>query len=127
VRLVGPVPHGEAVRYMVRFDAGILPYVLNRFTDAVMPMKLKEYLAAGLPVVSTRLPEMCRFADEHPDVVSFATDAAGFVAALRAALARNGPAASAYRVAVARRYDWTVQMSRMRELMDSALAARRRR
>jgi len=127
VRLVGPVPHGEAVRHMVRFDAGILPYVLNRFTDAVMPMKLKEYLAAGLPVVSTPLPEVCRFASEHSEVVAFATDAPSFVAALRAALVRNGPAEVARRIAVAERYDWTEQMSRMSALMESALAARRGR
>jgi glycosyltransferase involved in cell wall biosynthesis len=127
VRLVGPVPHDEAVRYMVRFDAGILPYVLNRFTAAVMPVKLKEYLAAGLPVVSTRLPEVRRFADDHPEVVAFATDAPSFVAALRAALASNGPAEVARRIAVAERYDWTEQMSRMSALREAALAARRRR
>lgn len=127
VRLLGPAPHPEVVRHMVRFDVGILPYVLNGFTASVMPMKLKEYLAAGLPVVSTPLPEVCRFAGEHAGVVAFATDAPSFVAALRAALARNGPADVARRIAVAERYDWTEQMSRMSALMESALAARRRR
>jgi glycosyltransferase involved in cell wall biosynthesis len=127
VRVIGPVSHGEVVRHVVRFDVGILPYVLNAFTAHVMPMKLKEYLAAGLPVVSTPLPEVCRFAGEHSEVVAFATDAPGFVAALRAALVRNGPAEVARRIAVAERYDWTEQMSRMSALMESALAARRPR
>lgn len=127
VRLVGPVSHPEVVRLMVRFDVGILPYVLNGFTANVMPMKLKEYLAAGLPVVSTPLPEVCRFAGEHAGVVAFATDAPSFVATLRAALAGNGPDEAVRRIAVAGRYDWTAQMSRMSELMESALAARRRR
>jgi glycosyltransferase involved in cell wall biosynthesis len=127
VRMIGPVSHPEAVRHMVRFDVGILPYVLNGFTADMMPMKLKEYLAAGLPVVSTPLPEVLRFAGEHSGVVAFATDAPGFVAALRATLVRNGPAEVARRTAVAERYDWTEQMSRMSALMESALAARRRR
>ncbi len=125
VRLVGAVPHAEVVRHMVRFDVGILPYVLNSFTTDVMPMKLKEYLAAGLPVVATPLPEIRRFADEHPEVVAFATDAPSFVTTLRAALASNGMVARARRLAVARRYDWTQQISRMSALIESALAARR--
>ena len=127
VRLVGAVPHPEVVRHMAHFDVGILPYVLNRFTADVMPMKLKEYLAAGLPVVATPLPEIRRFAEEHPEVVAFATDAPGFVTALRVALASDGTAARARRLAVARRYDWTRQMSRMSDLMASALAEGRQR
>ncbi|SRR6266542_1163732 len=124
VRLVGAVSHAEVVRHVVRFDVGILPYVFNSFTADVMPMKLKEYLAAGLPVVATPLPEIRRFADEHPEVVAFATDAPSLVAALRDALASNGVAAAARRIAVAARYDWTEQMARMSDLMESALAAR---
>jgi glycosyltransferase involved in cell wall biosynthesis len=127
VRLVEPMSHPEVVRHMVHFDVGILPYILNGFTASMLPMKLIEYLAAGLPVVSTPLPEVCRFAGEHAGVVAFATDAPSFVAALRAALASNGPAEVARRIAVAERYDWAEQMSRMSALMESALAARRRR
>src|SRR5205823_3012052 len=65
VHLVDAVPHEEMIRYVVRFDAGVLPYVLDSFTAGIMPAKLKEYLAAGLPVVSTPLPEVRRFADAH--------------------------------------------------------------
>lgn len=121
VHLVGPVPHAEVARYMAGFDAGVLPYVLNDYTAAIMPAKLKEYLAAGLPIVSTPLPEVRRFADEHPDVIAFAADAPGFVAALRAAAAKNGPAAAVRRRRVARRYDWSAQMALMNELMERAL------
>jgi glycosyltransferase involved in cell wall biosynthesis len=120
VRLVGPVPHSEVARYMARFDVGVLPYVLNPYTEAIMPAKLKEYLAAGLPIVATPLPEIRRFADEHPEVVTFANDAPDFVAALRAAAAKNGPAAEMRRMRIARRYDWSAQMALMNELMERA-------
>jgi glycosyltransferase involved in cell wall biosynthesis len=122
VRLVEAVPHTEVVRYMARFDAGMLPYVLDAFTAAVMPVKLKEYLAAGLPVVATPLPDVLRFADEHPGLVRFADDAAGFVAALRAAIADDGADAAARRMAVARQYDWSELMGRMGGWMDGLLA-----
>ena len=124
VRMVGPVPHAEISRYMARFDVGVLPYVLNRYTEAIMPAKLKEYLAAGLPVVATPLPEVRRFADEHPEVVTFADDAPQFVAALRAAAATNGRTLEMRRMRIARRYDWSAQMALMNELMERALAYR---
>jgi glycosyltransferase involved in cell wall biosynthesis len=124
VHFVAPVPHADVMRYMVRFDAGILPYVLNAYTANIMPAKLKEYLAAGLPVVATRLPEICRFAEEHEGVIAFAEDAEAFVAALRRALAEHAPADVERRTAVARRYDWGTQIDTMRDSMEVALQAR---
>ena len=126
VRMIGPVPHADVPRYMARFDVGVLPYVLNRYTEAIMPAKLKEYLAAGLPVVSTPLPEVRRFAGEHPDAVTFAGDPPEFVAALREAAAKNGRTAEMRRMRIARRYDWSAQMALMNDLLERALAAKGR-
>ena len=39
-------------------DVGIVPYRLSTHTDSVYPLKLVEYLAAGLPVVTTPLPAL---------------------------------------------------------------------
>jgi hypothetical protein len=38
----------------------ILPYHINQLAEAINPLKLKEYLATGLPVVSTPLPEVVK-------------------------------------------------------------------
>jgi len=122
VRLVDAVPHTDVMRYMLHFDVGILPYVLDAFTAAVMPVKLKEYLAAGLPVVSTPLPDVVRFAEEHSGLVTFGEDASGFVAALRSALADNDAAAIERRMVVARSYDWNEQMGRLGGWMEELLA-----
>lgn len=124
VRLVGPIEHADVIEHMAWFDAGILPYALNPFTASIMPMKLMEYLAAGLPVVSTRLPEVCRFAEEHGGVVTFADDAMELVAALRAAVREESPEELARRMEVARRHDWSAQMASMSELMEEALAGK---
>jgi glycosyltransferase involved in cell wall biosynthesis len=114
-------PHDDVMKYMVRFDAGMLPYVLDDFTAGIMPVKLKEYLAAGLPVVATPLPEVRRFAEEHPGLVRFASDPQEFVSALRSALADNAPEAVEHRLRVARQYEWSAQMERMTELIERAL------
>jgi glycosyltransferase involved in cell wall biosynthesis len=124
VRFLGPVEHDEIVTYTGSFDAGILPYVLTDFTADIMPVKLKEYLAAGLPVVATHLPEVCRFADQHPGTISFADTPETFAAALRRAIAEDTPASAERRMEIARRYDWNVQMSQMSAWVESALAAR---
>ena len=39
-------------------DAGLIPYARNELTDSIFPMKVYEYLAAGLPVVATPLPAL---------------------------------------------------------------------
>jgi len=122
VRVLGAITHEDVMRYMVCFDVGVLPYLINKFTAGIMPIKLKEYLAAGLPVVATPLPEVRRFDEQHPSLVRFASDPAEFVVALRAALSDSAPEVLARRTAAARQYDWTSQMARMSELIEQALA-----
>jgi glycosyltransferase involved in cell wall biosynthesis len=124
VHFIAPVPHPDVMRYMARFDAGILPYVHNAYTAHIMPAKLKEYLAAGLPIVATRLPEIVRFAELHGGLIEFADDADSFVAALRRTMVAHAPRDLELRAEVARQYDWATQMDAMRSTMDAALRAR---
>jgi len=121
VRLLDAIPHDDVMKYMVRFDAGVLPYLINEFTDGIMPVKLKEYLAAGLPVVATPLPEVIRFAEQHPGLVKFAAEPVDFVTALRAATTDRESEAVEHRVSVARQYDWSHQMARLANLIDESL------
>jgi glycosyltransferase involved in cell wall biosynthesis len=119
VHLLGPITHAEVIESMVRLDVGNLPYTLSPFTAAVMPVKLKEYLAAGLPIVATLLPELVAFAERHPGVIAFAGDAESFVRELRAALAANTAGAEEHRMTIAREYDWRRQIDSMIESMDA--------
>ena len=57
VRIVGRRPYAELPAWCKGFDAAILPFRINELTLAANPLKLREYLAAGLPVVSTAIPE----------------------------------------------------------------------
>lgn len=57
VYLLGQKPYQSLPAYARGFDAGILPFVVNELTLAANPLKLREYLAAGLPVVSSAIPE----------------------------------------------------------------------
>jgi glycosyltransferase involved in cell wall biosynthesis len=60
VHLLGQRSYETLPGYVKAFDVAILPLVMNELTIAANPLKLREYLAAGLPVVSTAIPEAAR-------------------------------------------------------------------
>ena len=67
-------------------DAGLIPYARNTLTESIFPMKVYEYLAAGLPVVATPLPALADVAE-----VATAPDAQGIAELLDEALAGDSP------------------------------------
>lgn len=64
VRRLGHVAYEDLPKAMAAFQVGIIPYLDSPLTRAVNPVKLYEYLAAGRPVVSSRLPELQKFERE---------------------------------------------------------------
>ena len=52
------VPYKEIPRYACVFDVGIMPWLRNSWILNANPVKLKEYLAIGFPVVSIDFPEL---------------------------------------------------------------------
>src|SRR5262249_13556278 len=56
VHLLGRRPHADLPAYCKGFDVGIIPYLIDERSEFVNPIKLREYLSAGLPVVSTPVP-----------------------------------------------------------------------
>jgi len=62
IQLLGPKPFSELPSHIAGFTVGIIPFVVNDLTRSVNPIKLREMLSAGCPVVSTALPEVARYA-----------------------------------------------------------------
>lgn len=61
VYFLGPIKHAEIPSLYNGFNVGIIPYKINEFIKSTDPMKFYEYLAAGLPIVSTDVPGAERF------------------------------------------------------------------
>ncbi|MEQ1642481.1 MAG: glycosyltransferase [Pyrinomonadaceae bacterium] len=86
VHFLGRKPYADLPAYCKAFDVALNPFVVNELTLAANPLKVREYLAAGLPVVSTDIPE-CRVL---PDCL-IGTDHADFIAKIESALADPKP------------------------------------
>ncbi len=82
VHLLGRKPHTQLPAYCKAFDVGLIPYILTERMPYVNPIKLREYLSAGCPVVSTDLPEVRRYAHMAHVATTFEDFEAGVVAAL---------------------------------------------
>jgi glycosyltransferase involved in cell wall biosynthesis len=72
IHLLGSRNYDELPRYIKCFDVGLIPYVLSEYALNVYPTKLNEYLAMGLPVVATNLPEVRKFNEDFNNVVRIA-------------------------------------------------------
>ena len=120
VHFLGQKAVTEVPNYVAAFDAGMLPYRMNLETAHISPLKLYEYLAAGLPVVSTPIPAALPFSS----TVAIAGEPAAFRTALTRALEADGPDARARRQELASRNTWDDRVTTILALIVSALEAR---
>ena len=118
VHFVGAQPYAELPNWAKAFDVAIIPYKLNRQVINANPLKLREYLATGKPVVSVRNAEIEKFAD----VVRIADDGPAFLAAIEAALADGSAAASARRMAAVADQSWDRRVDAVLAHVRDALA-----
>jgi glycosyltransferase involved in cell wall biosynthesis len=76
VHLLGQKRHDELPAYCKGFDVGLIPYRIDDDVKFINPLKLREYLSAGLPVVSTNMPEvqpyarLCHIADTPEQMIA---------------------------------------------------------
>jgi glycosyltransferase involved in cell wall biosynthesis len=105
VHLVGPRPVERLPEVLRGADAGLIPYLVNDLTRSVFPMKVYEYMAAGLPVLATPLPAL-----EGVAGVTTVADAAQLVAAADSAFDEDSPAARRGRSSLAAGHSWEARI-----------------
>lgn len=88
VWMLGQKSYQDVPHYGKYFDVAMLPWRVNRWTEAANPIKLKEYLALGKPIVST--PAFSEL-QEYRDFVYQAKTPEEFAGCIQAALSEDSP------------------------------------
>jgi len=120
VRVLGRRPYADLPRYARGFDVALMPFRVNELTVAANPLKVREYLAAGLPVVSTAIPEV-----ERLGLCRIGRGADSIVREIAAAIAA-GPGPSEIRAAQVRSEGWEARVAEMQEIVAGAIVARKK-
>ncbi len=95
-------------------DAGLIPYARNQLTTSIFPMKVYEYLAAGLPVVATPLPSLAEVEE-----LAMAPDAVGIAELLDRALASDTPQHRAERSRAASAHSWGARIEQIAAALNA--------
>jgi len=112
VHSLGHRPYEALPDYLRGMDVGLLPTLLNDYTRSMFPMKFYEYLAAGLPLVSTALD----FTKHSHPYLLLGQDASSFSAAIQAQLDRGRLNEKEARSAVGEN-TWELRMNKMLALI----------
>lgn len=119
IHLLGRRPYAELPAVLRGAAAGLIPYALNPLTASVFPMKVYEYLAAGLPVVATPLPSL-----EGVEEVAFAANAPATAVALERLMGEDDAERRRERSRRALAHSWN---ARLEEIAAAVAATEARR
>ncbi|MCI0703407.1 MAG: glycosyltransferase [Planctomycetia bacterium] len=121
VHFIGKRPYAELPAYAKRFDACVIPYRPGDWSFHANPIKLREYLATGKPVVSVDTPQMRKFAD----VVEVTTTREEFLAGLDKVIATgSNPEEIARRMNRVASASWSARAEAVIETLRNELSAR---
>lgn len=120
VSFLGQVDYADLPAYASASDVLIIPFKINDWTKNINPIKLKEYLATGKPVVSTAIPEALQWSN----LICVASDKEEF-ARLVDASAGDSAEDRERRLAHVSGLTWEARVDEISSVIQDALQARR--
>jgi len=120
VHWLGPRDHRLLPDYLRWFDVGLIPFKDVPLTQAANPIKLHEYLAAGVPTVSTSLPAVRAV----PNSVWLADDAQSMADCCEAARKCNSPGQRRARSESMLPESWAQRLEQISLIVERTLAHR---
>lgn len=114
---VGEVDYSELAGYYRLADVGLVPYRDSEFNRASFPLKLLDYLAAGLPIVSTDLPS-ARWLGS-PDVTIASTEEHFVEAVHEAVQDSNKPGLISRRKELAGMFTWEARAEELLKIVPA--------
>lgn len=117
IHWLGRKDYNQLPAYCKAFDVAIIPFIVNELTINANPLKMREYLAAGLPVVSTNLPE----AQTLGELVSIGFDHNHFISQLETAVDLNPFTSKHYRSQKMSNESWEARVEELSTIIKSYL------
>jgi glycosyltransferase involved in cell wall biosynthesis len=114
VKIEGPKMPEQLPPYLQTFSVGIIPFVKDDFTKGIYPMKINEYLAAGLPVVSTAFGDIADFAD----LVKITDDKGEFLQHVLSEIAGDTPEKRTARLKTAENNTWDKRAEELSNVIE---------
>jgi len=119
---LGPRPHDQLPYYIKGFDVGIVPYICNDFTEGVYPSKLNEYMAMGIPSVSTNLREVRESKEVYGEAVIIANNTEEFIEAVKSSIVeKNNTSSVDKRVKIAKENSWESRFKGISEIIQEEI------
>jgi glycosyltransferase involved in cell wall biosynthesis len=122
VVFAGPQPYTDLPRWSKAFDVAIVPYRLTRQVVNAAPLKVREYLAAGRPVVAVPTPDIERFAG----LVRLASGCDQFLAAIDAALREDNDTDRTRRMEAMAAMSWDARVAEVVEIVEDRIRQKAR-
>jgi glycosyltransferase involved in cell wall biosynthesis len=119
IAYLGKQPYEKLPDVMAGFDVALMPFAMNDATRSISPTKTLEYLAAGLPVVSTRVPDVV---SDFGEFVQLEDDGAAFARACLNVVGHDTAERDGRLAPVLERYRWDWIADRMRGHMTAVLS-----
>jgi hypothetical protein len=117
VRYVGQAPMEALPAYAVHFDVGLMSFQQNEWTRYSCPIKFREYLAMGLPVVSPPILEVERCYDGEGRIAESVDD---FAREIHEALRTDSMERRRHRRSLVAGESWFASAERVVKLLDEA-------
>ncbi len=114
VHLLGSHQPEELPFYLAAFDVGIIPFVSNGFTKGIYPLKINEYLASGIPVITTDFGNLKDF----EKTCSIKKDKVSFLQAIRDDLKHNDAKKIKNRIDTAKANSWDNRVERLSQIIE---------
>jgi len=118
VIFLGQKPHSTLPAYIKYFDACIIPYRKDEYTDNISAAKLNEYLIMGKPVVTTNLEEIEYFNRENGNILYIASKYEDFTDYLLQAVRNDNQQLKEKRIQVAMNNSWEKKIRQMSEIVS---------
>jgi glycosyltransferase involved in cell wall biosynthesis len=122
VVLPGPQPYRTLPAWAKSFDVAIIPYRRNEQVMSANPLKLREYLATGKPIVTVWTPEVERFREN----LGVADTPEEFLAEIEKALATDTPEQGRRRMEAVSSLTWEARVEQVWKTVEQRLRAKRR-